>query len=296
MHRWLQFGSVFAVSFLTALASAAEPESAAVAAGQEEYIRLSKTEAGKPKGLDTAIVRYVGRAGTPYADQKVDLVGVVHIGQDEYYTRLDEVLGEYDVVLYELVAPDGTRIKPEDLQERRSVLASIQTGMKDMLNLEYQLEKIDYMAKNFRHADMSPEEFVQDMERRGDSLPQMIARMMGASLAIQSQNQGGDVDMLRAMFSSDRAMLMKRAMASQLVNADMMMAGITDPNGEDTIIRGRNAKALKILREELDAGKETIAVFYGAGHLEDMADRLEEQFQMIPQKTTWLQAWDLQRN
>ena len=79
----------------------------------------------------------------------------MHIGQREYYKDLNEKLGKYDSVLYELVAPDGTRIKPEDLKKSRSVIGSMQSGMKDMLNLEYQLELIDYLAENFRHADMS---------------------------------------------------------------------------------------------------------------------------------------------
>ena len=134
----------------------------------ELYLRVEESKDGKPESLQTAIVRFRGKKGTPFAGRIVDLVGVVHIGQDEYYKDLNDRLSKYDAVLYELVAPDGTRIKPEDLEKRRSILASMQTGMKDMLNLEYQLEKIDYLAENFRHADMSPDEFVEDLERRGD--------------------------------------------------------------------------------------------------------------------------------
>lgn len=259
------------------------------------YLRVQKSEQEKPKALQTAIVRYKGKAGTPYEGKVVDLVGVVHIGQKEYYEDLNDRLSKYDSVLYELVAPDGTRIRPEDLQKRRSVIASMQSGMKDMLNLEYQLELIDYLAENFRHADMSPDEFAEDLERRGDSVWKMMARMMGAGLASSSGN-GGDLGMLMALFSDDRSKRMKQSMAKQLVDMELVTAGMDDVNGENTIIKGRNAKAFRILKEELDAGKEKIAVFYGAGHLPDMADRLETEFQMKPKKTTWLDAWDLTRN
>ena len=51
------------------------------------------------------------------------------------------------------------------------------------------------MAENFRHADMSPEEFVEDLERRGDSIWKMVARMMGAGIA-SSSTTGGDAGML----------------------------------------------------------------------------------------------------
>ena len=259
------------------------------------YMRVTQTDNDEPKALQTAIVRFRGKPGSKYAGRIVDLVGVVHIGQKEYYEDLNKRLSKYDSVLYELVAPDGTRIRPEDLQKRRSVIASMQTGMKDMLNLEYQLELIDYLADNFRHADMSPDEFANDLERRGDSVWKMVARMMGAGLASSSAS-GGDVGMLFALFSDERSKRMKQSMAKQLVDMELVTAGMDDENGENTIIKGRNAKAFSILEEELDQGKEKVAVFYGAGHLPDMAARLESKFEMKPRKTTWLDAWDLTRN
>lgn len=264
-------------------------------AEEPAYVRVHEVD-GKPNALQTATVQFVGQPGTRYDGAIVDLVGVVHIGQDEYYTELKEQLSKYDSVLYELVAPDGTRIRPEDLEERRSILASVQTGMKDMLNLEYQLEKIDYLAENFRHADMSPDEFVEDLEKRGDSVWKMIARMLGAGIASQAKT-GGDAGLLMAMFSGeDRPKNMKRAMARQLVDIELVTAGMDDANGENTLIKGRNRKAFEILKEELDAGKENIAVFYGAGHLPDMAERLENDFGMKAVQTTWSDAWDLTRN
>ena len=232
------------------------------------------------------------KPGTRYDGAIVDLVGVVHIGELQYYKDLDKRLSEYDTVLYELVAPDGTRIRPEDLKERRSVIASMQTGMKDMLQLEYQLEHINYLAENFRHADMSPEEFGKDLQRRGDSVWKMVARMMGAGIASQSKT-GGDVGILMALFSDDRSSAMKSAMANQLVDMEAVTAGINDANGENTLIKGRNGKAFKILKEELDKGKENLAVFYGAGHLSDMAERLEKDFGMKAKSTVWLDAWYL---
>jgi len=286
-----------AIAGSAAYAQDAAPATANAAQGEidGQYVRISETEAGKPKAMETAIVRFVGTEGTKYAGRIVDLVGVVHIGQHEYYQDLKKKLAVYDVVLYELVAPDGTRIRPEDLEKRRSLLASMQTGMKDMLNLEYQLEHIDYMATNFRHADMSPDEFMKDLESRGDGLWKMAARMMGAGLATQAAS-GGDAGLLLALLSSDRSMKLKQVMAQQLTDVDAVTAGMDDETGNNTLIKGRNRKAFEVLREELDAGKKTIGVFYGAGHLSDMAERLEEEFGMKPTTTTWLTAWDLQRN
>lgn len=291
-----------AISFGQAVTEKALPGQAKKEAGENSedategeplYLRIKQNDQGQKVALQTAIVRYHGKPGTRYDGAVVDLVGVVHIGEKKYYQDLNTRLGKYDTVLYELVAPDGTRIRPEDLKQRRSVIASMQTGMKDMLQLEYQLELIDYMAKNFRHADMSPEEFSQDLERRGDSVVQMFARMMGAGLASQSQS-GGDLGILMALFSQDRPTAMKNAMARQLVDMESITAGMDDANGQNTLIKGRNAKAFQVLKEELGEGKESVAVFYGAGHLADMAERLEKDFGMKVGETTWLDAWNLQ--
>ncbi len=263
-------------------------------ADASQYVRIKRDADGAPVALQTAIVHFEGKPDTAYEGQSVDLVGVIHVGQAEYFQALKEQLSSYDKVLYELVAPDGTRIRPEDLQQRRSLLSSMQSGMKDMLHLEYQLEKIDYMAENFRHADMSPDEFVKDLERRGDSVWKMVARMMGAGMATQAK--GGDVDLIMAFFSKDRAKMLKQAMASQLLDIELVTAGVSDANGENTIIKGRNRKAFQILKEELDEGAKSVAVFYGAGHLVDMAERLEAKFDMQPTDTTWFDAWDLTRN
>ncbi|QEG01082.1 hypothetical protein Mal15_51580 [Stieleria maiorica] len=279
----------------TADAPAGEAKAPSEDASDESYLRIKKDENGRKVALQTAIVRFHGKPGTRYDGAIVDLVGVVHIGEKAYYQDLNQRLSKYDSVLYELVAPDGTRIRPEDLKKRRSLVASMQTGMKDMLELEYQLELVDYMAENFRHADMSPEEFSEDLQRRGDSVLKMIARMMGAGLATQSKN-GGDLGVLMALFSDDRSTAMKNAMATQLIDMEAVTVGLNDANGENTLIKGRNAKAFQVLREELAAGKETLAVFYGAGHLADMAERLEKDFGMKAGKTTWLNAWDLAGN
>lgn len=287
-------------SSLSAQEAVAEKPASGAFSGQD-FLRLATDPDQEDElvALQTSIVSFRGQPGTDYEGQSVDLVGVVHIAEAEYYRQLDQRLGEYDVVLYELVAPDGTKIRPEDLQNRRSILGAMQSGMKSMLNLEYQLEKIDYLRDNFRHADMSPEEFAADMERRGDSILKMVARMMGAGLASSATGQGGgngDVGLLMALISGNRSKMMKQTMARQLIQMEAMTAGMDDEQGDNTLIKGRNAKAFRILREELDRGQQRVAVFYGAGHLIDMAERLQQDFQMDKTDTVWLDAWDLTTN
>jgi hypothetical protein len=50
---------------------------------------------------------------------------------------------------------------------------------------------------------------------------------------------------------------------------------------------------LQVLRQQLAEGKQKLAIFYGAGHLTDMHQRLEEQFDLVPVEIIWIDAWNL---
>ena len=41
------------------------------------------------------------------------------------------------------------------------------------------------------------------------------------------------------------------------------------------------------------AGKKKLGIFYGAGHLNDMDERLRKDFRLEPVSITWLTAWNL---
>ena len=55
-------------------------------------------------------------------DVVVDLIGAVHVGEKAYYEALNKQFEDYDAVLYELVAPEGTRVpkgaKPGGIRSR----------------------------------------------------------------------------------------------------------------------------------------------------------------------------------
>jgi len=272
----------------------AEAEPADKPKQEIEWVRLLR-EKGQPLALQTAIVRYkpidVAKAGVV-----VDLIGAIHIGDESYYDALNRQFEEYDVVLYELVAPEGTKIEPGNRHRGGHPVSAMQNGMKDMLKLEHQLERIDYSKKNFIHADMSPDEFAKSMTDRGEGFGQMFFKMMGMSLAEQSRQQAQgkstDADLLMAFFMPDRALRMKRIMAEQFSEMESLLVGFAGPEGS-TIITERNKKALEVLTRELGKGHKKIGIFYGAGHMEDMHERLLRDFQLQPTKTFWVDAWDL---
>ncbi len=164
-----------------------------------------------------------------------------------------------------------------------------------MLELDHQLEKIDYTKKNFVHADLSPEEFEKAMADRNEGWLQMYFRLLGTALAQQGEmgaNAPSDLDVISALFAKDRPRRLKIILAKQLSEMESLMVSFGGENGS-AIISDRNRCALKVLKEQLDGGKKHLGVFYGAGHLQDMDHRLREDFQLKPVSITWLTAWNL---
>jgi hypothetical protein len=290
--RWL--GWVLAP---LAMATCLGAEPASEAPARPKYLRLERDSAGKLASLQTSVVHFTS-ADAAKQDVSVDLVGAVHVGDKAYYEALNDLFKQYDVVLYELVAPPGTRI-PKGAKPGRHPVAMLQNGLKDMLALEHQLELIDYTKDNMVHADMSPDDFSKSMTDRGESLVAMMFRMMGAEIAqqtkLEAQGKTPQTDLLAALFDRDRPGAMKRMFAEQFESLEELMQALEGPQGS-TLITERNKVALAKLADQLGAGKKKIAVFYGAGHLADMEKHLVSDFQLQRNGEKWLTAWQLEKS
>lgn len=252
-----------------------------------KFVRVTKNKKGQPLSLETAVVSFEHANGT-----RVDLIGAVHVADKQYYKKLNDLFTQYDLVLYELVAPEGTRV-PRGGQRSRHPVGRMQEGIKTLLDLSFQLNHIDYTAKNLVHADMSPDEFAQRMKDRGESFLQILFRMMGQAAAQAGKSDGpSDSDLLFALFAPDRAMRLKRVMASQFEDIEGQMKIFEGPDGS-TLISERNKRALEVLSRELKNGHEKIAIFYGAGHMPDFSGRLQQELGYTYSGTEWIQAWDM---
>jgi hypothetical protein len=264
-------------------------EWAATPEGDTPFLRVIRDEADVPQSLETAVVRYVPANGD-HPGLTVDLIGAVHIGEGSYYQELNTLFDDYDVVLYELVAEKDAR--PGDRQDA-SPIAMLQQGITTLLEMEFQLTEIDYDRDNFVHADMSPEQFAQSMQDRGEDFMSILSRMMAQGMAGQGGQQELTLeDLMAAMFDENRGLAMKRVLAGQFENMDTMMAAFEGPGGS-TIIGERNKVALQELRRQIERGQLRIGVFYGAGHMPDMEERLVGEFGLKPSEQRWLTAWDM---
>jgi hypothetical protein len=261
-----------------------------------DFMRVAKEEGKKqPTSYDTAIMKFIdGKSNT-----EVHLIGAVHIGDKEYYTELNEIFKRYDAVLYELVAEEVA--KPSDrTDDEKSMLSSFQSGMGSALALDFQLNHIDYKAKNMVHADLNPAEFARRVSDRGD-LVQMIYRIMIHGIKKSGEDaQNEELKMqgrfLGAFFASDPTLSLKRVLAGEMIKQLDDAAGWIIGGDGSAIITDRNTAALKVLSREIKNGKKKIAIFYGAAHLPEFAKSLEKDFNLKQSGTDWVIAWDLTKD
>lgn len=264
------------------------------------FLRIKAGKDGEPAALQTSITRYERAPG----DLLIDLVGAVHIGEAEYYHQLNQQFRQYDIVLYELVAPPGTRIPQGGRSQSNHPLAWLQGSMKNLLGLDSQLEKIDYQAPNFRHADLSPQQISQRMAERGDT-PLTVGLSALADILRQQnldrrqfstaepnsrtpQNWAKWVDQL------GQPLELKKRLAGQFTESSNLSRQL-GPTLNQLLIVDRNQAAMQVLRQSLQEGKQKIAIFYGAAHLPDFEERLMDQLDLERTESTWVTAWDLTR-
>ncbi|MDP9175321.1 MAG: TraB/GumN family protein [Planctomycetota bacterium] len=242
--------------------------------------------------LETADVAFSNRDGVA-----VHLIGAIHMGEKAYYSELNKDFQYYDAVLYELVKPrDAAPPQPGEPVKSSSGIGQLQHFLKTALDLDFQLDDVDYSAPNFVHADMDAETFRKMQEARGETFEQLFLQQL--IKAFTDPPKGAEIsdaeslrDLVVVLTHPDMERQIKVVIARQLGDMDASAMGLDGPNGS-VLVTERNKAALKVLSDTIASGKKKIAIFYGAAHMPDMSKRLKEMG-FEPVTTHWNQAWDL---
>lgn len=271
---------------------------AGLAAGQASeqdtlFARVKEDAQRRPLALQMAIATYV-----PASDRSgvsVDLISAVHIGDRSYYQALNQRFETYDVLLYELIIPDGAA-PPRSGAKGRGFISGTQSAMKSALGLSFQLDEIDYRRQNFVHADLTSSELAESMEDRNESLYVYFWRAFYAAMKQYAQDPLGlqDIEILSTAMVSDQDSAMKTAMAYELTDIDRVGDFLDGGSSNGSaIIASRNERALEVLQRELDAGNKRIGIFYGVAHMPHFEEHLFSEFGMVRESTVWIDAWSL---
>jgi len=236
--------------------------------------------------LESAIVSYKNADGV-----KVHLVAAVHVGEKKYYEDLSKTFSTYDALLYEMVKPKETAV-PVRGEKSQSMVSAFQRMLKDVLDLEFQLDAVDYSAKNFVHADLDAETFAKLQEERNENIFTLMLRQMLAEMSKPSQAPEVSLtELVVALLSPDSARHFKLILAKQFEDIEAKVAGIEGPNGS-VIVSERNKAAISVLKDSIAKGSKDIGIFYGAAHMTDMEKHLTEMG-FTRQSSEWRVAWDM---
>ena len=283
-----------------------------------KWLRITRVD-GVLESLDASITRCEGRwqaADGVARDVAVSLVAAIHIAEEDFYNALNDEFAKYDVVVFELVADDDVKLeskaerakmKEEQKAQRKSfnplnLVSILQEGVGEALGLTYQIDGVDYGAPNFRRGDCTPSEFVLKLLSNGDVVAFAAETQLESLLAENSGVFEGWAVALAC--AKDKRLAARRLMALELARDETreteketraLSSNAQDATErENAVVHFRNKKALEVVREELDAGRTEIALFYGAAHMPDLSTRLENDFNLHPTgDPRWLQAWRL---
>jgi hypothetical protein len=281
---------------------ATRPATTQPAAGDKlEFMRFS--DDGKGGGtLETAIATYRNDAGV-----EVHLAAALHVGEASYYKGLSDTFDTYDALLYELIKPKGAAPPDGNWAARAEggarirgagAIGGLQRLLQTTLELEFQLDAINYDRPNFVHADLDVETFNALQEKKGESMFGLMLRSMLHEMKRQSEGKGAApvtaFDLLGAMASPDSARQYKLLLARQFGDIEDQIAGIDGKDGS-VIIAERNKAALRVLKQRIAWGERDIGVFYGAGHMPGIEKVLTGEMGFKRVGVEWRIAWDMRK-
>lgn len=281
------------------------------------YLRIHETN--RVISLEIALRRF---APPGRESPNIWLVGVTHIGEPQYYTQLQSFLATQSLVLFEGVSPDSAKrghASPEEQSRlRQAADQTLQGSMARSLGLAFQLASIDYSQSNFQHCDLSLPE-IQELMRAHPPKPvpaEKTATKKSSTkgnaefnLLMQAMDNTSWLNqLLRALFgvleSSPRLQALSKLTMIRMmggVGDELQAAGqASEGMGQlmKVLLEARNEKVLTDLKAAMKTSRNGggVAVFYGAGHMKDMASRLQSQLKYEMREEKWMQAFTVDLN
>jgi len=309
-------GLVFAISGCSGPSRRARHQADLPISPLEPYVRIEETNTNQIQ-LQIAAREFL----PPHRNQPVIwLTGVSHIGDSKYYARLQAHLDAQSLVLYEGVgaaqadpatveAPASNTVSRDSSGPRAAPAStdrgSLQSAMAASLGLVFQLEAIDYSRDNFRNSDLSVnqlrdlmsesqtdsagpgpgesfEDLMQLMQGNSwfDALLQMALRLLGTNPKFQALGRLALIDLL-GQIQGDPSRL-------QGLPPDMKQL-------LEVLLQRLNDKVLSDLKSEVaKLGRhDSVAVFFGTGHMPDLEMKLRSQLKYRPERQIWFTVFQV---
>jgi hypothetical protein len=308
-----------ALTLTLTLASCSTRSQAADAPTPRAYTRIANPDANTVQ-LQIALRKFVPAR---HRGPAIWLAAVMHVGEPDYYRALQHFLDAQTVVLYEGVNAEAHAHHVRDASAASTPAAapvpapppmgtnagySMQSTLARSLGLVFQLEAIDYDRANFLNSDLS---IVQ------------IQRIMAGGRPLATPGQGGGTNgtfdtllqimdgtsLLGSLFKIGMQLMaaspeLQAVAKLTLIEAVGRLKGdLSDVQGlppdwkqlVKVLIEARNQNLMADLKTELKKipSSGSIAVFYGAGHMDDLEKRVTGNLHYRPADETWLTAFSV---
>jgi hypothetical protein len=171
-------------------------------------------------------------------------------------------------------------------QERGQGDAGIQEQLAEALGLEFQKDGVDWTKANWRNSDMSMDEIMDRLDANNGGGDAIFSVLQGGSFM---GKVAGLALKLIGMSPTSRTMA-KLMIAEMLGQAEDLLTASPGVEGlMQVIIHDRNAVVVEDLRRVIADEPEvrTIAIFYGAGHLVDLEERICAELGYTPGTDQW---------
>jgi hypothetical protein len=282
----------------------------------QAYTRIANPDTNTVQ-LQIALRKFVAPQGGPV----IWLAAVMHIGEPEYYQALQHFLNAQTIVLYEGINPDA---HPHHVHDSTAASASdsttaappsstnddysMQATLAHSLGLVFQLDAIDYDRTNFLNSDLSVLQ-IQRIMAEG-RLPAAPGEKGGSNAAfgillqiMDGSSFLGSLVKAGLQFVADSPQLQAVAKLTMIEAVGRLKGDLSDVQGLPpdwkklikVLIEARNKNLLSDLADELKKipGTGSIAVFYGAGHMDDMEKRITGDLHYHPAEDVWLPAFSV---
>jgi hypothetical protein len=248
------------------------------------------------------------------------LAAVMHVGDPDYYGALQRFLDTQTVVLYEGINPEAHPRRVHDATTSSTPALtpaappaganagySMQSTLARSLGLVFQLEAIDYDRTNFLNSDLS---ILQIQNIMAGSQPRAPGQAGGNNGTFDTLLQIMDGrSFLGSLFKIGMQLIaaspeLQAVAKLTLIEAVGRLKGdLSDVQGlpaewkqlVKVLIEARNQNLMDDLKAELRTipRSGSIAVFYGAGHMDDLEKRVTGDLHYRPADETWLTAFSV---
>lgn len=267
-----------------------------------DFVRVKETK--EKVELQTSNTTYVK------GDQRVTLIGAVHVADESYYDELNMLFKKYDRVLYEMVGGENIvswikqreQLKKSNKKGNRGVhaLGKAYGRAAEFLNLAEQIDGIDYFAKNMVHADLTHPEFSKLQKERGESIKGFEKESNQKRVEEQREKSAKESEKKTKSKSEDIADNLKKDLTGDankvkrrfMDNLGTMDDHIRSLKTESVVITDRNAKCLRVLAEQFKNKHLNCAIFFGSAHFPSMEKSLFD-LGFEKKEQSWMTAWNL---